>query len=222
MIYMKFITLGQTCSPATALRNLSLREYALPFDWIRSNPNILSEVIVNNFNGFHDSLKLSENKTYVIDSYGLEFPHDYPTLNQSIIQVNEEAEAGNIVENEIIDSWTYLIPEIQEKYKRRIERFHSIMNSGEPVIALFSGEISGIQLFKDAFLKRYNKMNIFYAVLSEECISDELKKDLLENQNISLCDPEEILVDENDNMFIDNIAQAQLWKDAIAKFHLKI
>jgi len=214
---MKYITLGWDCSPATALRNLQLREYALPFDWIRSNAEILSKVIENNFSGFHESLKLSENKQFIIDSYGLNFPHDYPTIKQNCISLTDE-----IDETILISDWEKYIPDIQEKYKRRIERFHSIMNSDEPLIALYAGYISDVQLFKDAFKTRYNKTNIFYAVLSEECITDEKKQELLENDNISLCEPEEILVDENDNMYVDKLAQAKLWKAAIDKIHLKI
>lgn len=214
---MKYITLGWDCSPATALRNLQLREYALPFDWIRSNAEILSKVIENNFSGFHESLKLSENKQFVIDTYGLNFPHDYPTIKQNCISLTDKLD-----ETILISEWEKYVPVIQEKYKRRIERFHSIMNSEEPLIALYSGFISDIQLFKDVFKRRYNKTNIFYVVLSEECVTDDEKEHLLENHKISLCEPEEVLVDENDNMFIEPLAQAKLWKAAIDKIYLKI
>jgi len=218
---MSIITLGQDCSAATALRTLSMRNYALPFDWIRSNPEILSEVILHNFKGFHESLKLSENKNYVIDSYGLEYPHDYPTVKQPVLNMNGEVNTEDIFEHQIIDTWEEHIPSIQGKYKRRIERFHSIMNSEEPVLALFMGQVSHVNLFKNAFKIRYNKINVYYAVLSEESISEEQQQDLLENHNISLCEPEEILIDENDNMYINKEAQAKLWFDAINKIHLK-
>ena len=219
---MSYITLGESCAPATALRNLNIRKYALPFDWIRSNPKQLCDAISNDFKGFHDSLKLSDNKNTIYDSYGLDFPHDYPTVKQPKSYHNEQDEVGGIHEDTIIEAWRDTIPQVQEKYKRRIERFNSIMNSDEPVIALYSGEISEIQLFKDTFKKKYNKLNIWYVVLSEECISNEDKQRLLDTENISLCEPEEILIDENDNMFIDKHAQAKLWADAINKIHLKI
>jgi len=210
---MNYICIGQHCSPATALRYLNLRAYALPFDWIRSSPEILSDVISDDFKGFHEGLQLSENKQYIIDSYGLEYPHDYPTIK------NESDEFGENVECIIIESWKDFIPEIQEKYKRRIERFQGIMNSSEPVIALFIGEISGISKFKEVFLKKYNKTNIFYVVLSEEIIDDLENQRLLE-EGISLCEPEEILIDENDRMFICKIAQSKLWHDAIKRLKI--
>jgi hypothetical protein len=216
---MNYICLGQECSPATAMRNIGIRKYALPFDWIRSNAQLLSKVIINNFEGFHNSLKLSDDKKYITDSYGLEYPHDYPTVKQGISDINDSDEAGGINEDHIVNNWKEYIPEIQEKYKRRIERFNTIMNSSEPVIALYSGILEGVYLFKDAFIKTYNKTNIYYVVLTEEIISDEEKRLLLE-EGISICDPEEVLIDENDNMFIDKEAQAKLWYDAI--IHLKI
>ena len=38
-----YLTIGYDCSPAAALRNLNLREFALPFDWVVSNVTILEE-----------------------------------------------------------------------------------------------------------------------------------------------------------------------------------
>ena len=167
-------------------------------------------------------LKLSDDKKYVTDYYNLEFPHDYPTIRQPKSFDNEEDEVGGIREDVIIESWRDNIRNVREKYDRRINRFNAIMNSNEPVIALYSGKISEIQLFKDTFKQKYNKTNIWYAVLSDEVVTDQEKQDLLDMENISLCDPEEIIVDENDNMYIDNIAQAGLWFHAINKIHLKI
>ena len=40
-----FITMGFDCSPASVLRNLNLRGFALPFDWVVSNINSLNKCI---------------------------------------------------------------------------------------------------------------------------------------------------------------------------------
>ena len=40
---INYLTLGYDCSPAGALKNLNLREFALPFDWVVSNVTILEE-----------------------------------------------------------------------------------------------------------------------------------------------------------------------------------
>lgn len=34
-----YLTIGNDCSPAAALKNLNLREFTLPFDWVVSNIN---------------------------------------------------------------------------------------------------------------------------------------------------------------------------------------
>ena len=51
-----FLTLGYDCSPAAALRNLELREHALPFDWVVSNVNSIHKCIEENFSVFHRNL----------------------------------------------------------------------------------------------------------------------------------------------------------------------
>jgi hypothetical protein len=220
---MKYITLGKECSVATALRGLNLREYALPFDWIISTPQIISNVVMNDFKDFHCSLKLSTDKTSIVDSYGIEYTHDYPTIKEDFF-INDNSDI--VRERNIIkEGWETHIDDVQDKYRRRIQRFNIIMNSDEPVIALYNGEISGINIFKELFLKKYNKKNIYYVVYSEyDDISNEKKIELLENESISVCNLPDILVDENDNMYIDlnPLSKCYLWADAINKIHLKI
>ena len=46
---INYLTLGYDCSPAGALKNLNLREFALPFDWVVSNVSILNNCFEDNF-----------------------------------------------------------------------------------------------------------------------------------------------------------------------------
>jgi hypothetical protein len=78
---INYLTLGNDCSPAGALKNLNLREFALPFDWVVSNVSILNNCFEDNFFKFHKNLKFNVSKTRVIDEYGFQFPHDYPLNN---------------------------------------------------------------------------------------------------------------------------------------------
>ena len=48
-----YLTIGFDCSPASALRNLNLRESALPFDWVISNIKFLQRCFETNFEYFH-------------------------------------------------------------------------------------------------------------------------------------------------------------------------
>lgn len=44
---MNIISLGNNCDPALSLRDLGLRSEAYPFDWVRSNPKIIYDTLIN-------------------------------------------------------------------------------------------------------------------------------------------------------------------------------
>jgi hypothetical protein len=50
------LTLGYDCSPAAVLRNLGLREHALPFDWVVSSPQSLNACFKERFQKYHTDL----------------------------------------------------------------------------------------------------------------------------------------------------------------------
>lgn len=158
---MNYISLGSECSCAATLRHLGLRDYALPFDWISSDPIKIYTCIMDDFKGFHRNLTLNYKSTRLIDDYGLEFPHDYPTSSEET-NVGE----GVIGEAKIIDDWEKCHDLVLEKYKRRIERFKTVFLSSTPVIALYRGDPSDLYFFRSAFLEKYNKTNIIYVVSS--------------------------------------------------------
>ena len=167
---IRYITIGTDCAPAAALRNLSLREFALPFDWVQMQPDQLCRILYNNFKGYHENLTLCGSR--IQNGYGVYFPHDFPTIERTEIYINEEADVGGIPEKTIAPGWERHIPAVQEKYARRIERFHSILSSNAPIIALYRGSINHIPMIKEAFSQRYNKQNIVYVVATKELSSD--------------------------------------------------
>ena len=75
---INYMSLGYDCSPAATLKNLNIRDEALPFDWVVSNLQILITCIEDKFNSYHKNLRFNQRKTRLIDSYGFQFPHDYP------------------------------------------------------------------------------------------------------------------------------------------------
>ena len=158
---MNYISLGYDCSTASILRELGLRKFALPFDWIRSSCLSIYVCIEDGFSQFHQNLKLSSSRTYLYDTYGFEFCHDYPTISDSSVPGE-----GIIGESRIADDWEIHSDTVLEKYKRRIERFHNILRSPEPIIALFFGNTSDVYMLKAALLEAYNKTNIIYVVNS--------------------------------------------------------
>jgi hypothetical protein len=159
---MNYISLGYECSTASILRELGLRKFALPFDWIRTSPLGIYYCISDNFMQFHKILHLATSKGYIIDEYGFEYPHDYPTTSNMASLPGE----GDMDEAIIKCGWETYHGTVLEKYERRIERFHAILRSSEPIIALFFGNTSDIYMFKAAFLEVYHKKNIVYVVNS--------------------------------------------------------
>lgn len=115
-----YIPLGNDCSIAYQLDKLGLRNCALPFDWILT-PSILSVIkcLDENFSKFFDNLKVknqcnfslldehwTENETRtirVVNNYGFHFLHDFEKLED--------------------------LPEVKEKYFRRIERFNNLLSN---------------------------------------------------------------------------------------------
>lgn len=155
---VKYITLGYDCSPAATLRTLNLRESALPFDWVVSSIKSLEKCFENNFQDYHKNLQLNSSKTRLVDTYGFEFPHDYPTI---VCENKELVGEGVIGENQICDDWIKYNNVVLEKYERRITRFKSIMQSHEPIIILCRQSIENVALIKQLIHKYYMKTNVF-------------------------------------------------------------
>ena len=150
-----FLTLGRTCKPASALRNLGYRKFALPFDWIISDLHMLELCFSDNFSRFHTSLRLNSDRKRLIDAYGFEYPHDYPTI------VDEVSEF--VSENIIVNNWKDYYGKNKEKYSRRIERFLGIVRSNKPVIVLCEySTIESVKRLRDLLKQYYNKSNVFF------------------------------------------------------------
>jgi hypothetical protein len=160
---INYVTFGQDCVSASALRNLDLRKVALPFDWIISNIDALEQCFKDDFAYFHKELKLNDTKTKMIDKYGFIFPHDYP-LNDEVydnMDIGEGLfgeESGKIITN----NWTKHYDIVLEKYNRRIERFRNIMNDTTPIIALCNYNTNDVLKLQRIIMKYYNKDNIYF------------------------------------------------------------
>lgn len=159
-----FLTIGYDCSPASALRNLNLRDFALPFDWIVSNINSIEKCFNDDFNKFHTNLKFNLNKTRLIDEYGFEFPHDYPLTNTDIRSDDiGEGVYGPVKNKFIINDWSSYYDIIKEKYNRRIIRFKSIVSDPKPIIVLCRyNNIEHVIKLQELFIKYYKKENMFF------------------------------------------------------------
>ncbi len=166
------ITLGADCSPAAALRNLELRPFALPFDWVVSNIRSLNECFKTNFVHFHTELQFSNTKKRLIDAYGFQFPHDYPLTDISDISIVGEGVIGEENGKTIVDNWQIYYNTVRDKYARRIERFINIMHDTKPLLVLCRYHTKDIVLIQWMLKHYYNKENVFFVNSCPEPYSD--------------------------------------------------
>ena len=138
--------MGLDCNPATDLRSLGLRKMAMPFDWVRSTPDIISECIRTSFSEFHSDLTFNTVSERVVDGLGIEFTHDYPNL-----------ETYNNIPS--IEGWEVHIPNVNERYHRRINRFIDLMRSNTPVVILCSMGYDGIEKVREAIREQYGRIS---------------------------------------------------------------
>jgi hypothetical protein len=164
-----YISLGYDCSPASALRDLNIRNEALPFDWVESKLNIIINCIEDNFNKYHKNLYLNNTKTRLIDSYGFEFPHDYQFNNIFDKENIGEGVFGEESNKSIVNNWINYHSIVLKKYERRIQRFYNYLQSNEPIIFLCRNHsVNNVKQFGNYLSKKFNKQNIFFIISSTE------------------------------------------------------
>jgi hypothetical protein len=154
-----FFSLGLDCNPAIELRSLGLRKTAMPFDWLRSTPSAIIHCIKTDFTGFHADLRLDPVYERVVDGLGMEFSHDYPTL-----------ESYNNESSRTTEGWEAYIPIITEKYRPRIERFIGLLRSSEiPVVVLCNMSLADIESVRAAIRETYERTSrlVFVSLTAE-------------------------------------------------------
>ena len=174
-----YITIGYDCSPAAVLRHLNIRKFALPFDWNVSTIPMLDACFRDNFKLYHKELRYSDKKTRMIDAYGFEFPHDYPTVIQDIkgddnVNIfNDGIEEREFSENHIVDNWIDYHEIVLAKYDRRIKRFLDIMNDPLPIIVLCRYSTHEVLQLQQLFLKYYHKENVYFINSTQEVFEND-------------------------------------------------
>jgi hypothetical protein len=190
-----YLTVGYDCSPAAALRELGMRDFALPFDWVTSNINAIQMCFETDFELFHKNMTFTKNKTRLVDCYGFEFPHDYPLSDTRDV---EKAGEGTFAESGkcISDKWREYYSIVLEKYSRRIERFKRIINEPKPIIVLCRYSTKDVLKLQKIFMQCYKVKNMYFVNSSSE---------KFENENI------QNVHTERNNVWND----AKVWKEGI-------
>jgi hypothetical protein len=196
-----YVSIGYDCSTASVLRGLGLRPAALPFDWVESNVDALEKCIGDRFAHYHKGLRFNHSKTRLIDTYGFQFPHDYPTIDSQNTEVGEcnFGESGK----EIVENWMDYYDVVKAKYDRRIERFVSIFLDTRPVIVLCRYSPSNVLRIQRLLMNTFQKKNIYFVNAYET---------MYETANIINIHPE-----------IHNTwSDAEIWKQGILRMIQKI
>ena len=191
-----YISVGHDCSTATTLKSLNLRNAAYPFDWTEISFASFEQCILNNFKQFHKNIHINKSKQRVIDHYGIQFPHDYPTVNSPKLM-----DGTYYPEYKICDDYEKYTDQVLEKYGRRIERFRNTMaDKSRPLIVLYRGAYADAIKIKSLLESTYQREHIVVVVASKEVLVQR-------NNAVIVCNPE-----------INKIwNEIGIWKGAIEK-----
>jgi len=106
-----FISLGSHCEVANFIGYYGLRTAAYPFDWMLTLHESLIAVLEQDFAYFVDERFLVPHRFGVVNSYyNIDFRHDWPDFGQSWYKMD----------------FRRILPEVQDKYQRRIGRFYDL------------------------------------------------------------------------------------------------
>lgn len=125
---MHYISLGYFCSVASELEKLGLRTESSPFDWVISDFKGVITNIQNHFSDYLDYNFLSQDihnhAIYKNTKYNISFYHDFNKYTSLKKQ----------------------LPQVIEKYNRRIERFYKLISAPTLFIRYISDEevINGV------------------------------------------------------------------------------
>ena len=179
-----YLTIGYDCSPAAALRNLNLRDFALPFDWVISRISGLETCFKSNFENYHKKLVFNPTKTRLIDAYGFEYPHDYPLNGMSGHTTNiGEGVFGEEHGKSISDNWEEYYSIVLEKYNRRIERFLTIVNDTKPIVVLCRYNTDNVLKLRELLMKYYKIKTIYFINSTRESYEDDTIKNIYTEKN---------------------------------------
>ena len=128
------ISFGQSCTVAGAMRDCGIRREAYPFDWVVSPFDAIYKAINDDFIHFlqEDSLTVRSDNWGILDYYGFQFVHDFPSILPNDEQANLIGE-NHVTGGTLRDDWKNFIHPVQTKYQRRIERLKKILSGTDKV-----------------------------------------------------------------------------------------
>jgi hypothetical protein len=152
MNFISFISLGSSCSIAENLRKSNLRNFALPFDWIR----------VNNFKNINLMLKDDFKELFDIKNFNyLKTSSNFFILTEDLNFVKDDVKVyQNIKYNvnfyhDFNDELSNCFETFEKKYKRRIDRLLKIIKESTDKKIIFIREQINPKLIKISDLEEF-------------------------------------------------------------------
>jgi len=119
------VSLGWNCFPALNFNKSSLRYASFPFDWNQTSFYGLYHLLENSFADFLNPEYLVYERPgsagILNIKHAIAFSHDFPVVR----------DAQGI--DHVVDNYVDYIPEIQEKYDRRIKRLYAVCSMAKHV-----------------------------------------------------------------------------------------
>lgn len=168
--FENYISLGYFCSISLELEQYGLRSFSAPFDWCKSSFQGVLAAIENGFQDFTDPALLAQGEKfrerYYNTKYGIWFFHDFDKYKP----LEEQ------------------IPEVKQKYDRRIKRFYESIKSPTLFIRYISdeqktpeGKSAELQWIEEncsrieELLKSFNPHNEILYIANEGVDSDQIR-----------------------------------------------
>ncbi|MCX5921919.1 MAG: DUF1796 family putative cysteine peptidase [Candidatus Dependentiae bacterium] len=169
----KIIPIGTHCSAAAAIKGLNLRQVSLPLDWIVSSFAGLYQAFNDDFAHFLEksSLRIRGDQQGIVDYYGFQFVHDFPTTTQTIkpsIDGSQEDVAVLVSQGKISPHYMDFYDEITSKYARRIKRMYEFCNGDEQVFFIrhFGMNKQQAIAFRDLIENKFPSLDFILVVVS--------------------------------------------------------
>jgi len=180
-----YISLGNDCSSARALKDLGLRTSAHPFDWTETSFDALEKCIRDDFKHFHKNINLNDTKQRLVDEYGIQYPHDYPQTQSPKYTSTDKNLYAECTISEDYEKYT---DQVLEKYGRRIERFRNTMSDkSKPIIAFYRDTYDNAIKIKYLLESTYKRENIIIVVATKKPTTEKGQGHIA----IIGCDPEQ-------------------------------
>lgn len=192
---INFVPLGPNCPNTFLIQDLGLRKFALPFDWLFINRPGLLKCIDDDFKFFLKDLYFDFKTNRLKDPhYDFQYPHIVPYIHiERDDSIKDEIDDSYVYRDrdgkeklKIIENWEKLIPEVQIKFNRRIERFINLFKDDKPIFILMDNphHFADNEKLINFLKNKYNKDNIYIISNSNLLNKRNISNFLIKHPNI--------------------------------------